>query len=346
MNLPLPASVNPLPDVAGQPELVLIYAGGTFGCIGTPLSPMPATEFLPKLDHLIQQAFSIHCHSLPAPHIHDSSQLQAGDWIALVAQIIQLHQQGFRRFLLLHGTDTLAYSSAFLAEVLAHWPLHLVIIGSQYPLLDVHGVALREGSDALDNLSLAIQLLQQDKQGCEVAFAGQHWPAHNVQKIHSSALQAFAGTADNSVTQPDSTDTPAPEKLLHSLNYLKQLNIAIWYTLPMERQQQAQQLQQLISTPQLDAIILLGFGSGNLPHSKDIEQLLQQASVRSILVVISTQVPFGGVNSHYAAGHWLEELNVLSAGQLTVAAIYARLAWICCQTSDFQQRRRYWLQSR
>lgn len=335
----LPSS--PVPVAA----LTILYAGGTFGCVGTPLAPMPAQDFLPVLDQLINEKFAIRCHSLPATHIRDSSQLQASDWIALLQQIIQLYQQGVRRILLIHGTDTLAYTAAFLAEALAGWPLHLVVTGSQYPLLAVDGQALNAQTDALDNLQNAIQQLQQPRQGCDVVFAGQCWPAHSVQKVHTTALQAFSGSAPGTRFNPAVPPAIEPAAVKKAVQYLKQLNICTYYALPLDWPQQARQLGQLLDTAELDAVILLGFGAGNLPHSSEIEQLLQLAASRGILLVIGSQVPFGGVDSRYAAGHWLGALEVLSAGQLPVAAIYARLAWICCQSNDYAKRRQYWLQA-
>ncbi len=346
MSLQLSPSPSDISKAVHPPELAIIYAGGTFGCIGEPLAPMPAADFLPKLDQLVSDKFALRCHSLPTAHIRDSSQLQASDWIELVAQIIHLQQQGIQRILLIHGTDTLAYTSAFLAEVLAGWPLRLVITGSQYPLLDRHGQQAHPSSDALANLTLAIQQVQHTSNGVFVAFAGEYWPAHQVQKVHTTDLQAFSGACLPASTQAAQAPNAAiaPAALAGSLHYLKQLNISTYYALPLDWSQQALQLRQLLDSPALDALILLGFGTGNIAHSAEIEKLFGQAASRGIMLVISTQVPFGGVDSRYAAGHWLSALNVLSAGQLPVPAIYARLAWICCQTMHYHQRRQYWLQ--
>lgn len=345
--MPQNATLSPvLPSSpAHGAALAILYAGGTFGCVGTPLAPMPAQDFLPILDQLISEKFAIRCISLPATHIRDSSQLRASDWIALLQQIIQLYQQGVRRILLIHGTDTLAYTAAFLAEVLAGMPLHLIVTGSQHPLLAVNGQDVNTHTDALDNLQCAIRQLQQPRQGCEVVFAGQCWPAQSVQKVHTTALQAFSGAETGVLLNPAVPQPIEAAAVMRAVQYLKQLNICTYYALPLDWPQQALQLGQLLDTAGLDALILLGFGAGNLPHTREIEQLLQQAASRGILLIIGSQVPFGGVDSRYAAGHWLGSLEVLSAGQLPVAGIYARLAWICCQSSDYAERKQYWLQA-
>ncbi len=327
-------------------HIALIYLGGTFGCVGEPLAPLVATDFLKKLDQLISQHALAEWTCFAGSQIKDSSQLQAADWIELVEQIGQLFQQGFRQFLIIHGTDTLAYSSAFLSEVFNGYPLKIVVTGSQFPLLDRAGYELHPQSDALPNLLHAIDLFSNIDDGCYVAFANEYWPAATVQKVHTRHLQAFSGQP-NALKTKISNQFPTLDLtfLLSQLAYLKQLNIAIYHPLPVALAQQAAQLKQLLQTPQLDALILLGFGTGNMAHSKDIADLLDTANAKGILLVVGSQVPFGGVDDRYAAGHWLNVHHVLSVQQLPLAATYARLAWLCCQSPSFSVRRQLWLEA-
>ncbi|NEU36380.1 asparaginase, partial [bacterium LRH843] len=77
------------------------------------------------------------------------------DWLMLVQQIQQLQLQGYAHFVVIHGTDTLSYAAATLARFLGQ-SCHLVITGSQYPLLNKAGTDTREFTDALDNLYYAL----------------------------------------------------------------------------------------------------------------------------------------------------------------------------------------------
>ena len=63
-------------------KIALIYMGGTFGCVGEPLSPMPAEQFLPQLRHVLPLHLSVEC--FVAPVIQDSSRCTATDWLRLV----------------------------------------------------------------------------------------------------------------------------------------------------------------------------------------------------------------------------------------------------------------------
>ena len=322
--------------------IALLYMGGTFGCKGQPLAPLPAEIFLPRLQQLLQEDYPVLQYFVASQQIRDSSQLQPQDWQDLLQQIQQLVQQGFGKILIVHGTDTLAYTAAFLAEFIpavVAQPVQLVLTGSQFPLLESHGEAINPHSDALNNLATAYQQLCHSSSladsNCWVAFDGHIWPAHTVQKIHTSSTPAFAGMSVPS--------RPAPEQRPLALEALSSLNIAVYYALPLSPEILARQLQDLLSSkPQ--ALIILAFGAGNLPQHAAIEAVLQQAQLDRILVVLSTQVAFGGVNFSYAAGHWLAQFGVLSAGNLSLAASYARLAWLLCQPLSFEQRQQQWQQ--
>lgn len=321
-------------------SMALIYMGGTFGCTGQPLTPLPAEVFLPRLQQVLQNDYPALQAFVASTHIRDSSQLEPQDWQDLLLQIKGLVQQGFDKILIVHGTDTLAYTAAFLAEfipnVVPH-PVQLVITGSQFPLLEATGEAVNLYSDALSNLATAYQQLcgssSLAQSNCWVAFDGQVWPAHTVQKIHTASTPAFAGTAAPLLLLPE------PHSL--TLEDLPNLNIAVYYALPLNPELLAQQLEQLLaSKPQ--AMIILAFGAGNLPQHPAIETVLQQAQQAKVLLVLSTQVAFGGVNFNYAAGHWLAQFGVLSAGNWSLAALYARLALLLCQPLGFEQRRQQW----
>ena len=337
--------------------IAVIYMGGTFGCVGEPLAPLAAAEFIPLMQQYVRTKMPlIECFT-SSPVIKDSSQLNPSDWIELIDQIIQLGAQGYRRVLIIHGTDTLAYTAAFLAHYFATDPIQLVVTGSQFPLLNADATQLNSASDALSNLYLAYQQLTlaanavQQQGNCWVAFDGEIWPALSVQKIHTTQIPTFTGQHSDP-SQPEQwgstlgqqTQSPLINGLDSNINLtrLNELNIAIYHALPLSAEQQAAQLMHYLSLPTLHAIIMLAFGSGNLSQHILMQQVLQQAAKQHVLVIIASQVPFGGVNTGYAAGHWLAKYGVLSAGHLTVPAVYARLAYILCQPLSFAERQQLW----
>ena len=97
----------------------LIYAGGTFGSYGRPLTPLSADVFLPTLQQLLAE-HSAATHLAPVSWlenglIKDSSQLTPNDFIHFYRLLLSAYAQGHKRFVLITGTDTLSYLGAFLA---------------------------------------------------------------------------------------------------------------------------------------------------------------------------------------------------------------------------------------
>jgi len=175
----------------------VVYTGGTFGCAGQPLTPVAAEIFLPILSAQLQQLYATDWQLIPLRPLLDSSQIEPQHWLSILQHCLSLYQSQHTPIMLIHGTDTLAYTAAFLAEAFAGSDLRLCVTGSQRPLLqaqsDPKQQQLDDKSDALDNLRTALHALLYEPAGVRVAFAAEHWPAQTCQKIHSQDVVAFTG---------------------------------------------------------------------------------------------------------------------------------------------------------
>jgi L-asparaginase len=320
---------------SAQRRIAVIYMGGTFGCAGVPLAPLPASIFLPVLHQLSNTHTDSALDFFYTQQIKDSSQLEPQDWCDLIIQLESLRTHDYTHFLIIHGTDTLAYSAACLAEFYQQHAVAIIVTGSQYPLLNADDLFINPHSDAWDNFNFALSTLATIEYGVWVAFHQQYWPALSVQKIHTRDHQAFAG--DNLLTAPRKSNIAV--NLLPYLSQLPKINLAVLYCTPMTAEQLYQQLKQILATPALDGLILLAFGSGNFPQHANIQALLQSAMQQGVLIVLSTQVVFGGTQACYAAGSWLEDIGIISSQQLPLPALYARILWICCQFKPIAQRK-------
>lgn len=177
----------------------VVYMGGTLGCVGLPLSPLPAPTFLAQLQALLHSVLpNERLQFCAAPVIRDSTALNACDWLQLIKFLHELKHHGARHILLIHGTDTLSYAAAVLSRFLDK-SLHLVITGSQVPLWDASGQGLHPHSDALKNIKFALAQLKQVNAGCYVAFAQQLIAGRASIKLHRNAWQAFADLSPSQV---------------------------------------------------------------------------------------------------------------------------------------------------
>ncbi|OPH35433.1 asparaginase domain-containing protein [Moraxella equi] len=306
-------------------DIHLIYAGGTFGSHGTPLSPLPAHEFLPVLQNLLNSRLGSKQVILDNDCIKDSSTLTPTDFAHFYELIGTAHQQGARRFVLITGTDTLSFLASFLFHAFTNRDLSLVITGSMNPLLvaDNPTYHIDDISDAWHNLSDAINV-SQTRQGVFVQFYHQTFWADNTQKIDSLSPNAFYGTH---VSHPSLTlPTVRPEPFDIIKHHANTANIKSIFLLPNDTNHIAQELANI--NDDTTAVILITYGAGNLPKSDAIIAELDRLHKQNIPVVCTTMCPFHGVSTTYAVGSWQYAYHVWSGGKLSIPAIYGRLLWL------------------
>ncbi len=340
----------------------LIYAGGTFGSYGRPLIPLAAEAFLPALQQLMAEHdeadFLPTISWLDNSLIKDSSQLTPSDFVHFYSLLLAAYSAGKRQFVLVTGTDTLSYLGAFLAEAFAGSDICITLTGSMRPLLDseeLHSYQVDNHSDAWDNFRDALRLAAGAQSGVKICFGGESWPAQTVQKIHSHDFMAFTGHSRAAYPDNSYIDKMADARRQHWLDdqqgFLSALQasheqayVHALYCLPNDPDVLSVQLEALLSKPAC-GIILLGFGSGNVPYSPRLAEALQAAYKQGHMVICASQCPFGGVSDSYAAGSWQYDYQVIAGGRLTIAAIYARLLWLLLRYDTPARRRQRWTYS-
>lgn len=322
-------------------SIAIIYMGGTFGCIGEPLSPMPAPHFFAQLKQHYPQA---DYHFVEAPVIKDSTELSVADWLLLAEQIHTLAQQGFQSFIVIHGTDTLAYAGAFLHHFFAQ-QYRIVITGSQFPILDVQGQSLRANSDASENFNFALAEIKHAEQGVYVAFNQQLFYANSCYKQHTEDFNAFTGTLSNNYSPTHSLNIAqsfdfSKDNIENLIQNLSNVRIDHLYLTPMPAQQLQQQLLQRISNPETvpSVLFIQSFGSGNLPYSKQLKTTIQQLiQHHHCQIIISSQVLFGTLSQKYATGSWLSDTAVLFDTHISQADSFIRAKLLCAlHPTDWQ----------
>ncbi len=312
----------------------VIYAGGTFGCHGTPLSALPASQFLPS--------FLIHYPQLIAIDndlIKDSSTFTPHDFIAIYELICKAYTKGATQFILITGTDTLAYLAGFLYYALAGKALSLVITGSMLPFFDPTASELTPNtySDAPINFAEALNFLQQKRHGVFVSFSRHIYHANSVQKLHTSERNAFTGEL---VRGQESSAIRQALPNTHSPTLSRDFAIHSLYCLPANAGVLVHALQTLFNSPPT-AVIIIGFGAGNTPYSVALEQCFSQLSAQGFLLIMTSACPFGSVSQDYAAGAWQYKAGAVSGGALTISALYGKALWLCA-TLPVHLRRQYW----
>lgn len=316
----------------------LIYAGGTFGCHGTPLTALDSGQFLSAFLALCQK-HSHHVHAISNPIIKDSSTLTPEDFLHFFELITNAYQQGARRFVLITGTDTLAYLSAFLCVGLRGLPLTLVVTGSMLPLFDPTKTPLQKNpnSDAWHNFSNALTFIAQNIHGSFVSIQGTIYYGDSLQKIHKTDINAFSGTAFDTSTHkpPITTAHPKPPFFTDTVIYS-------FYCLPNQPDILAEYLESLTQKPS-SAVLIQGFGAGNMPKSPKLIQAISTLTQQHFLLIMTSSALYGSVNTDYQAGAWQYQYGMVSGFHYPIPALYAQALWICLTTPK-ENRKQAWNQ--
>ncbi|AVD81365.1 asparaginase [Pseudomonas sp. SWI6] len=298
-------------------NLLVLYTGGTIGMLETPEGLAPAGGFEARMrEHFAQQADApqVQWSLMEMNPLLDSANMQQANWLAMRDAIVEaVEVGGHDGVLLLHGTDTLAYSAAVLSFLLLGLPVPVLLTGSMLP-------AGAPGSDAWDNLSGALRQFEAGlEEGVQLYFHGQLLHGCRASKLRSEAFDAFAvlprhreGERVGSV--PAALDYRQPRKLV---------NLAV---MPVFPGLQADHLRALLDSG-VQGLLLECYGSGTGPSDDDaLLEVLQAARQRGVMIVAISQCPEGSVVfDTYAAGNKLRGAGLVSGGGMTREAALGKL---------------------
>ncbi|WP_027907537.1 asparaginase [Pseudomonas taiwanensis] len=298
-------------------NLLVLYTGGTIGMLETPEGLAPAGGFEARMrEHFAQQADApqVQWSLMEMNPLLDSANMQQANWLAMRDAIVEaVEVGGHDGVLLLHGTDTLAYSAAVLSFLLLSLPVPVLLTGSMLP-------AGAPGSDAWDNLSGALRQFEAGlEEGVQLYFHGQLLHGCRASKLRSEAFDAFAvlprhreGERVGSV--PAALDYRQPRKLV---------NLAV---MPVFPGLQADHLRALLDSG-VQGLLLECYGSGTGPSDDHaLLEVLQAARQRGVMIVAISQCPEGSVVfDTYAAGNKLRGAGLVSGGGMTREAALGKL---------------------
>jgi L-asparaginase len=298
-------------------NLLVLYTGGTIGMLETPEGLAPAGGFDTRMrEHFAQMA--------DAPQLQwtlqemnpllDSANMQQHNWLAMRDAIVEaVDVAGHDGVLVLHGTDTLAYSAAALSFLLLGLPVPVLLTGSMLPA----GVP---GSDAWDNLCGALRQCEQGlEEGVQLYFHGQLLHGCRASKLRSEAFDAFAALPRH---RDGERATAVPAELGYK-HPRQPVNLAL---MPVFPGFQAGHLRALLDSG-VQGLLLECYGSGTGPSDDQaLLDALQAARQRGVMLVAISQCPEGSVVfDTYAAGNRLRGAGLVSGGGMTREAALGKM---------------------
>ena len=294
-------------------HIMVLYTGGTIGMQASANGLAPASGFEARMrEQLANQPLPAWTFQEMAPLI-DSANMTPAYWQRLRTAVIDAVDQGCDGVLILHGTDTLAYSAAAMSFQLLGLPAPVVFTGSMLPA----GVP---DSDAWENVSGALTALGDGlAPGVHLHFHGALIAPTRCAKVRSFGRNPFAALNRQG-------GVARAEAIPQALDYRQPKALANVGVLPLVPGIGAAQLDAVIGSG-IQALILECFGSGTGPSDNpEFLASLQHAKDKGIAVVAITQCHEGGVELDvYEAGSRLRGVGVLSGGGMTREAAFGKL---------------------
>ncbi|MFP3538654.1 asparaginase [Pseudomonas sp. SIMBA_021] len=301
----------------GAQHVMVLYTGGTIGMQASADGLAPASGFdvrmrayLDSQPELVVPAWRFR---EMAPLI-DSANMTPDYWQRLREAVVEaVEVQGCDSVLILHGTDTLAYSAAAMSFQLLGLRAPVVFTGSMLPA----GVP---DSDAWENLSGALLALGQGlAPGVHLHFHGELLAPTRCAKIRSFGRHPFAALKRNG-------GGARAEAIPAGLDYRQARQLAKVGVLPLFPGIGAELLDGVLDSG-IQALVLECFGSGTGPSDNPaFLASLKRAQEQGIVVVAVTQCHEGGVELDiYEAGSRLRGVGVLSGGGMTREAAFGKL---------------------
>lgn len=257
----------------------------------------------------------------------DSSNISATDWAAM-ATAIQENYHLFDGFVILHGTDSLAYTASALSFMLANLGKPVILTGSQAPIFALQ-------SDAVDNLlgSLIIAGTFVIPEVC-LFFRDKLYRGNRTTKVSATSFEAFASPNCEPLAKVNGLGIsvnwplvlrPTTIAEFKVFKHLDTTHVACLRVFPGIK---PEMVDAVLHLPDLRGIILETFGMGNIPGGADgrLMEAIRSAVERGIVVVNVSQCVNGFVSPVYAPGTKLGRLGVIFGLDLTAEAALAKLS--------------------
>ena len=309
-------------------KICIIYTGGTIGMTRTEKGYAPKKGYLGERLETIEDLKDERVPKwdmVEMSPLLDSSNMTVHEWNK-IAEEIDKRYNDYDGFVVLHGTDTMAYTASALSFMLENLAKPVVLTGSQIPLCEIR-------SDARDNL-ISSMLIAADGRVKEVClyFGGKLMRGNRTTKYSADGFSAFKSPsypylADSGIELKYSDALLRDsDKGEFSIRRLSPVPIGVIKVFPGIQFE----LFESIMTEKLRGIVIETFGAGNIPGSADsLLPIIKKAFSHGTVITVCSQCPQGTVSlGVYETSSALKDAGAINGYDLTTEAAVAKLYYL------------------
>ncbi|MBY0379650.1 MAG: asparaginase [Burkholderiales bacterium] len=305
-------------------KILILYTGGTVGMDYTDsgLNVIPGLFY--SQIKLLAPIAGVELELIEYKDLIDSSDINLDHWCKIIQDIL-VHYDDYDGFVVVHGTDTMAYTASLLSFALRGLNKPVILTGAQLPL--VH-----RRSDGWNNLIDAVySAMQEELNEVTIAFNHKLFRGCRTQKISTNRFVGFDSVDEEPLAEfginiswykkrwlktNKFSFTPIMPKSVNILNLI----LTPGYTTDFIS-------EVLVNKPEIDGVVLQTYGSGTIPmKNHKFTDAIKMATDRGTIIVSVTQVIEGRISNDYSNSK-LSQLGVLNGYDMTPEAALAKL-WI------------------
>lgn len=329
-----------------KPRILIIYTGGTIGMTENPatgrLEPYNFANLIENVPKLRRLDFNIDYYQFDVPV--DSSAINLNHWVAM-AHIIEDTYDQYDGYVVLHGTDTMAYTASMMSFMLENLRKPVVITGSQLPIGEVR-------TDGEENLITSLQVAAERTPEGEpmiqevcILFENYLWRGNRSTKYSADNFNAFKSNNFPRLAKiglgisfrRDVLWRPREDKPL-TVHYGIDPHVIYLSLFPGLNESI---MRYMLEAPDLRGVVLKTFGAGNAPTDDWFINTLKEAVDRGLVIVNVTQCHNGMVDPYrYETGEGLRRAGVISGKDLTSEAAITKLMFLFGQGYEREEVKR------